>query len=127
MSYRRFRSVFALAALLLAAFASVALAAEGDAPAPNFGALSLLPPFAAIALCLITREVIPSLFVGSWIAGTMVCGWNPILGFGMAIEQIWISLGDPWGARIVMTCIVMSGMVGIMQAGAPRSGPCRAR
>ena len=117
MSYRRFRSVFALAALLLAAFASVALAAEGDAPAPNFGALSLLPPFAAIALCLITREVIPSLFVGSWIAGTMVCGWNPILGFGKAIEQIWNSLGDPWGARIVMTCIVMSGMVGIMQAG----------
>ena len=117
MSFRRFRSVFAFAAVIVAALASAALAAEGDAPAPNFGALSLLPPFAAIALCLITREVIPSLFVGSWIAGTMVCGWNPIYGFGKAIEEIWNALGDPWGARIVMTCIVMSSMVGIMQAG----------
>lgn len=117
MSFRCFRSVCALAPVALVALCSAALAAEGDAPAPDFGALSLLPPFAAIALCLITREVIPSLFLGSWIAGTIVCGWNPIYGFGKAIEQIWNSLGDPWGARIVMTCITMSGMVGVMQAG----------
>lgn len=117
MSNRRFRSVFLSAGLMLLALCGAAFAAEGEAAAPNFGALSLLPPLAAIALCLITREVIPALFVGSWIAGIMVSGWNPVLGFGLAVQNIWEGLGDPWGARIFLTCIVMSGLVGVMQVG----------
>ncbi|MDY3868080.1 MAG: Na+/H+ antiporter NhaC family protein [Pyramidobacter sp.] len=112
----RLRSVFSLAVFMSCALCGAACAAEA-APAPDFGALSLLPPLAAIGLCLLTREVIPALFVGSWIAGTMVSGWNPVSGFGLAVENIWNGLGDPWGARIVLTCIAMSGLVGVMQVG----------
>lgn len=116
MSHRRISCVLFVAAALFAALCGTAFAAD-EAASPQFGVLSLLPPVVAIVLCLTTHEVIPSLFVGNWIAGTMISDWNPIYGFGAAIENIWNSLGDPWGARIFMTCIVMSGMVGVMQAG----------
>ncbi|SMG17223.1 Na+/H+ antiporter NhaC family protein [Dethiosulfovibrio salsuginis] len=88
-----------------------------DGAAPDFGILSLLPPVIAIGLCVLTKEVIPSLFVGSWVAGTMLAGWNPVIGFGGAVESLWNGLGDPWGARIVLTCLTMGGMVGVMQVG----------
>jgi len=96
--------------------AGIALAAEDEAP-PNFGILSLFPPLVAIGLCIISKEVIPSLFVGAWVAGFMVTGWNPVNGFGKAVEWIWNSLGDPWGARIVLTSMTMGGLVGIMRVG----------
>nr|WP_321500551.1 Na+/H+ antiporter NhaC family protein [uncultured Dethiosulfovibrio sp.] len=100
---------------LVLTMAGVAFASEGAAP--DFGILSLLPPVIAIGLCVLTKEVIPSLFVGSWVAGTMLAGWNPVIGFGGAVESLWNGLGDPWGARIVLTCLTMGGMVGVMQVG----------
>jgi Na+/H+ antiporter NhaC len=107
---------FGLVIVTLLFFASIAFAAEGEAK-PDFGILSLLPPFIAISLCIISKEVIPSLFIGAWFAGTMVAGWNPIVGFGKAVELLWDNLGDPWGARIVLTSLTMGGLVGIMQIG----------
>ena len=100
---------------LVLTMAGAAFASEGAAP--DFGIVSLLPPVIAIGLCVLTKEVIPSLFVGSWVAGTMLAGWNPVIGFGGAVESLWNGLGDPWGARIVLTCLTMGGMVGIMQVG----------
>ncbi len=100
---------------LVLTMAGAAFASEGAAP--DFGILSLLPPVIAIGLCVLTKEVIPSLFVGSWVAGTMMAGWNPVIGFGGAVESLWNGLGDPWGARIVLTCLTMGGMVGVMQVG----------
>ncbi len=100
---------------LVLTMAGAAFASEGAAP--DFGILSLLPPVIAIGLCVLTKEVIPSLFVGSWVAGTMLAGWNPVIGFGGAVESLWNGLGDPWGARIVLTCLTMGGMVGVMQVG----------
>lgn len=112
----RFYRISGLAGFLSLAFATVALAAEGAA-VPDFGIYSLLPPIIAIGLCIVTKEVIPALFVGTWMAGTMIAGWNPVIGFGNAVESLWNSLGDPWGARIVLTCLTMGGLVGIMQVG----------
>ena len=108
--------VFPVVLCMILAFAGAALAAEGS-EAPDFGILSLLPPVLAIGLCIATKEVIPSLFVGIWIAGTMLAGWNPVIGFGKAVESLWNSLGDPWGARIVLTSLTMGGLVGVMQVG----------
>ena len=96
-------------------FAGMAFAAETESP--GFGILSLLPPIVAIGLCIVTKEVIPSLFVGIWIAGTMIMGWNPVTGFGKAVEALWNSLGDPWGARIILTSLTMGGLVGVMRVG----------
>lgn len=70
MSHRRISLVLFVAAALVAALCGTACAAADEAASPHFGVLSLLPPVVAIVLCLTTHEVIPSLFVGSWIAGT---------------------------------------------------------
>jgi Na+/H+ antiporter NhaC len=112
---KRFIIVAVVAVLLLAA--GHALAADQPETKPEFGALSVLPPLVAITLCIITKEVIPSLFIGAWVAGTMLSGWNPINGFGKSVEFLWNSLGDPWGARIVLTSLTMGGLVGIMRIG----------
>jgi opacity protein-like surface antigen len=92
-SPKRLIIVVVVAVLLLAA--GQALAADQPETKPEFGALSVLPPLVAIALCIITKEVIPSLFIGAWVAGTMLSGWNPINGFGKSVEFLWNSLGDP--------------------------------
>lgn len=107
-------SVSAILGLLF--MTGIAWAAEGEVK-PDFGILSLLPPLIAIGLCILSKEVIPSLFIGAWFAGTMMAGWNPIVGFGKAVELLWNNLGDPWGARIVLTSLTMGGLVGIMQIG----------
>jgi len=112
---KRFIIVAVVAVLLLAA--GHALAADQPETKPEFGTLSVLPPLVAITLCIITKEVIPSLFIGAWVAGTMLSGWNPINGFGKSVEFLWNSLGDPWGARIVLTSLTMGGLVGIMRIG----------
>ncbi|HOO64771.1 MAG TPA: hypothetical protein PK364_12755, partial [Synergistaceae bacterium] len=101
-----------LAAGLLA-LGGAAWAAEGSSP--DFGVFSLLPPIIAIGLCIVTKEVIPSLFLGIWVAGTMLAGWNPVTGFGKAVEALWNNLGDPWSAKIVLTSLTMGGLVGIMR------------
>jgi len=93
------------------------VAFAADEAGATFGALSLLPPLIAIALCIVTREVVPSLFLGIWFAGTMLAGWNPVTGFGKAVEALWTNLGDPWSARIVLTSLTMGGLVGIMKTG----------
>jgi Na+/H+ antiporter NhaC len=107
--------IFSIALCFILLLAGVSFAADGDTV--DFGILSLLPPVLAIGLCIATKEVIPSLFVGIWIAGTMLAGWNPVIGFGKAVESLWNSLGDPWGARIVLTSLTMGGLVGVMQVG----------
>lgn len=83
----------------------------------DYGIISLLPPLVAILLCLLTREVLPSLFVGIWVAATILTGGNPISGFGKSVEALWNSLGDPWGAKIVLTSLTMGGIIGVMWVG----------
>jgi Na+/H+ antiporter NhaC len=82
-----------------------------------FGAISLLPPAVCIALAVLTGEVLPSLFAGIWLAGTMTAGGNPVAGFGRGIEFIWEALGKPWSARILLTSLFTGGLVGIMRVG----------
>jgi Na+/H+ antiporter NhaC len=114
---RKTKSLILAAVSFAAIFASSGAASAAEGTGSAFGALSLLPPVIAIALCIITREVIPSLFLGIWFAGTMLAGLNPVTGFGKAVEALWNNLGDPWSARIVLTSLTMGGLMGIMKVG----------
>ena len=66
----------------------------------HFGILGLLPPFLTIALALITKDVIISLFIGILSGTLIVAGGNPVAA-GMALTD-WIanSLADGWNIRI---------------------------
>ena len=43
--------------------------------------LSVLPPIITLILAVITKQVIPSLFVGIWSGAFFNCGYNPIVSF----------------------------------------------
>ena len=52
----------------------------------EFGIWSLLPPVIAIVLCIVTRQVLLSLFLGIWIGGVMVFGGNIATGFTQSLS-----------------------------------------
>jgi Na+/H+ antiporter NhaC len=80
-----------------------------------YGWLSLLPPFIAIILALITREVISSLFVGIWFGATMVYDFNPLIGFLRSLDKFLLNaLADPGHAAIVIFSCALGGMVGVI-------------
>lgn len=114
-TWRKFYSIGLI--ILLSFMTSYVFASGGDGENVSFGIFSLLPPLVAILLAIVTKEVLPSLFIGTWVAGTMLAGGNPINGFGNSVESLWNALGDPWSARIVLTSLTLGGLVGIMRVG----------
>lgn len=76
---------------------------------------SLLPPFIAIFLALITRQVIFSLFIGVWSGALIVYNYNPLTSFlGMINHYIKPALSDPDHAAIIIFSMMLGGMVGII-------------
>ncbi len=79
--------------------------------------VSLLPPVVAIALALITREVILSLFAGIWIGALFVADLNPFTGTAEALDLITIALVDADHIAIILFSLLLGGMVGVMSRG----------
>ena len=85
--------------------------------------LSLIPPLAAIALALVTKSVVPSLFLGVWLGATMIAGWNPFTGMYATFNDYVIpSVGDPGNATILIYCAFFGGLISLLQ----RSGGAHA-
>jgi Na+/H+ antiporter NhaC len=79
------------------------------------GWLSLLPPLVAIALALITREVILSLFAGIWLAALLLVGFNPVSATTMSLDTFILEpLTDPDHVAIVLFSLMLGGMVGVV-------------
>ncbi|MBU1106772.1 MAG: Na+/H+ antiporter NhaC family protein [Candidatus Riflebacteria bacterium] len=79
------------------------------------GWLSLLPPLFAIALALLSREVITSLFVGIWLGASIIFNYNPFTGFLRALDKYLLnSLADSGHAAIIIFSICLGGMIGII-------------
>ncbi|WP_420462334.1 Na+/H+ antiporter NhaC family protein [Candidatus Palauibacter sp.] len=90
---------------------------------PRFpGWISLLPPLIAIALALIFRHVVVSLFFGIWLGGFFVAGLNPLAGLWRSIDTFIVpSLADADNASILIFSALLSAMVGVIS----RSGGTR--
>lgn len=89
---------------------------EGSLDPPIFpGWISLLPPLVAIALALILREVVISLFLGVWIGAFFVAGLNPLSAFWRSIDTfITPSVADSNNASILIFSALLGGMVGVI-------------
>ncbi|MDH3735149.1 MAG: Na+/H+ antiporter NhaC family protein [Gemmatimonadota bacterium] len=90
---------------------------------PRFpGWVSLLPPLVAIALALIFREVVVSLFFGVWIGAFFVAGLNPLNAVWRTVDTFVVpSVADPSNASILVFSGLLGAMVGVMS----RSGGTR--
>ncbi|MGM0439930.1 MAG: Na+/H+ antiporter NhaC family protein [Chlamydiota bacterium] len=81
---------------------------------PSF--FSLLPPLAAIAFAIISRKIIPSLFVGLWLGASMLEGYNPLLGFLKIFDTYLIpSLGSEWNATVILYGGAFGGLLALLQ------------
>ncbi len=79
------------------------------------GWLSVLPPLAAIALALIFRDVLISLFSGIFLGALFLNGWNPFLAFGRTIDQFVVApFSDPGKVKILIFSSLLGAMVGLM-------------
>ena len=80
------------------------------------GIVSILPPVMAIALALITRQVLLSLFCGIWLGAVLTLGgYNPFIGFLRTIDTYLIhAITDTDHMSIVLFTMTLGGMVGIV-------------
>jgi Na+/H+ antiporter NhaC len=77
--------------------------------------LSLLPPLIAIALALITKEVLLSLFVGVFSGALFLFNFNPFTALARSIDRfVAPSVADPDNAAILIFTTLLGGMVGLI-------------
>ncbi|MEE9464092.1 MAG: Na+/H+ antiporter NhaC family protein [Candidatus Neomarinimicrobiota bacterium] len=85
--------------------------------------VAILPPLMAIALALITKQVVLSLFCGVWLGAVFTMGgYNPLIAFLRTVDSYLIrAITDPDHMHIVLFTMTLGGMVGIIS----RSGGTR--
>ncbi|MDQ7793807.1 MAG: Na+/H+ antiporter NhaC family protein [bacterium] len=79
------------------------------------GILSLLPPLIAITLCIVTRQVILSLFLGVASGLLIYTGGSPIVAFRELTEVLVAQTVDDWNARVILFTVLLGGITGIVQ------------
>jgi len=80
----------------------------------NLEFLGLIPPLLTIALALITKDVIMSLFLGVFSGTMIIAKGNPILAIMNLTDKIAGSLNDGWNIRIFLFCALLGALVGLL-------------
>jgi Na+/H+ antiporter NhaC len=79
------------------------------------GWLSVVPPLLAIALALVFKDVLLSLFAGLLSGALFLYGWDPLAAFARSIDTFIVpALADPDRASILVFSTLLGGMVGII-------------
>ena len=79
----------------------------------EFGILSIVPPIVAIALALITKEVITSLLIGILSGGLIYTGGNIIAALETVFDLMGTKLGD--NALMLVFLTMLGSLVMVMQ------------
>jgi len=77
--------------------------------------MSILPPLLAIALAIITRQVILSLSMGIWIGFCLLESVNPLAGIGLALDGIVNVFSDPGDTRVLMFTLIIGGLIATIE------------
>ena len=86
------------------------------------GYLGFVPPFLAIALALLTKDVIVSVFLGIASGALIWSGGNPLDAFIHLTDLVADKAADGWNIRILLFCGLLGGLVGLLaKAGAARA------
>jgi len=80
---------------------------------PNW--MSVLPPLLAIALAIITRQVILSLSMGIWIGFSILHGVNPLVGLGLGIEGVVNVFADAGDTRVLIFTLIIGGLIATIE------------
>jgi Na+/H+ antiporter NhaC len=90
------------------------------------GWVSVMPPLLAIALALVTRQVLVSLVLGGWLGCLFLTGWHPLAALLRLGDRFLVeALAEPDHASIVLFTTILGGMVGVMSRGGLTEGVVR--
>ncbi|MHC4605464.1 MAG: Na+/H+ antiporter NhaC family protein [Planctomycetota bacterium] len=82
------------------------------------GWLTIIPPLLAIALAIITRQVLIALLAGVWMGVFLISGYDPFTSLLRTFDTYILErLVDPDLASIVMFTLALGGMVGVLTRG----------
>ncbi|MFC4439706.1 MULTISPECIES: Na+/H+ antiporter NhaC family protein [Natrialbaceae] len=92
--------------------------------ASEFGALSLVPPLLAIALAIVTRRALLSLFIGIWVGGALFASRGaegivdyvvlPLSGGVQAVDWIIGSIADEFNAQIILFTMLIGAAIALI-------------
>lgn len=71
--------------------------------------LSILPPVVAIGLCLLTKQVITSLFISVFVGGLILSSGNPFSAVDISFTIMKEVMIDPWNARYLVLIMLFGG------------------
>ena len=80
----------------------------------NFGLLSLLPPLVAIVLCIVTKQLVVSLFIGAFTGAMVLVGGNPIIAFVTTMSYMVKTVASEWNASILVFTVALGGFIGLL-------------
>ena len=75
----------------------------------------MLPPLLAIALAIITRQVILSLSIGIWIGFCILQSVNPLSGLALGIEGVVNVFADAGDTRVLMFTLIIGGLIATIE------------
>ncbi len=84
--------------------------------------LGFIPPFLAIALALVTKDVIFSVFLGIASGALIHAGGDPFAALIHVTDLLADKVADEWNIRIFLFCGLLGGLVGLLA----RAGSARA-
>lgn len=87
------------------------------------GWLSIIPPFVAITLAIVSKEVLISLALGIFCGALILASGNPAIAFTKSVEILINSIGDAeWNVRVILFVMLLGGIVGLLaRSGSPIS------
>lgn len=84
--------------------------------------LTLLPPFLAIGLALLTRQVYLALFAGIWLGFFLLNGSGILPSLAEALDGVLAVLANPGDARVVMFTLVIGAFIITLERSGAVSG-----
>ncbi len=105
---------FLITAIIVALASAYIKTANPEAPSVYYSTfVALLPPFVAIALALITKEVYSSLFAGILLGGLFATNWKPVAALDSILnEGIIASISDTAG--IFLFLVILGALVALV-------------
>ncbi len=81
----------------------------------DYGILSVIPAVIAIALAIITKNIVISLVVAVFVGSTILCGWNPVAGFlEMTHTHIFTALSESSNMQALFMMTIISGFIALL-------------
>lgn len=81
----------------------------------NYGILALLPPLLAVVLAVLSRNVLVSLFLGTYLGVVVLVGGNPLVGLTTLIKDyIFVQAADSYNSSLLVMMIFIGGFVGVV-------------